>query len=237
MKSTRIAALAASAILGWTTYSQAAIVTYGSYIATSASDTSWVLPTGYTSVAAINFGGDETTFGGVTWADGTDTAGSIVTGNDNVNGYGFRYGVPNVNWGTNNAVFFSGGPDLLNAAAWQDASNAPNAQLQIGGLTVGAHYAIQFVVADNRGEYVGRTVTLNSVYNVSGNSNSIQYAYGDGRFAVVTADFVADATAVAFNPLATGGGQINGVHIMVVPEPGAALLGGLGLLALMRRRR
>jgi uncharacterized protein (TIGR03382 family) len=33
------------------------------------------------------------------------------------------------------------------------------------------------------------------------------------------------------NDLATSG------SIMVVPEPGAALLGGLGLLALLRRRR
>lgn len=237
MKSQRIAALAATVFIGWPNHSQAATVTYGNYIATGAADTSWVVPAGYTSVAAINFGGDETTFGGVTWADGTDTAGGIVTGNDNINGYKFRYGVYGVNWGNNNSVFYPGGPNLLNDGSWEDAVNAPNSELEISNLTVGTHYAIQLVFADNRDGYVGRTVTVEPFLNVTGSSSSVQYSYGDGRFAVVTADFTADATTVKFTPLTTGGGQINGVHILTVPEPSAALLGGFSMLALLRRRR
>jgi len=38
-------------------------------------------------------------------------------------------------------------------------------------------------------------------------------------------------------PLASGGPLLSGVVVHSVPEPSAALLGGLGLLALLRRRR
>ena len=43
-------------------------LSYSYYTATSSTDTSWVSPTGSTSVKAVNFGSAaDTTFGGVTW--------------------------------------------------------------------------------------------------------------------------------------------------------------------------
>ena len=59
---------------------------------------------------------------------------------------------------------------------------------------------------------------------------------------MVTARFTPSAgdTNFSFRPLINGGSlglQVNAVQVLTIPEPSAALLGGLGLLALLRRRR
>ena len=68
--------------------------------------------------------------------------------------------------------------------------------------------------------------------------------WGDGL--LVTGTFVADASTQRFTVHARepggvllAGGQLNALTLYqtAVPEPSAALLGGLGLLALLRRRR
>ncbi len=78
----------------------------------------------------------------------------------------------------------------------------------------------------------GATVTID--YNTN-NSNG-----GVGQFVLGT--FTADATSqtIGFIGAATSGNpsaQVNGLQLRVVPEPGSALLLGLGGLALTLRRR
>jgi uncharacterized repeat protein (TIGR02543 family) len=87
------------------------------------------------------------------------------------------------------------------------------------GLTVGTHYQVQFVLADSRAENVGRTITITGAAGVTGSSPTIQYAYGDGRYAILMADFIADVDRVAFRPLVNGGTngiQVNAVQVLSV---------------------
>jgi hypothetical protein len=213
----------------------AATITYSTQVISSSTDTTWVSPANTTSLSAFNFGGDETSYGGVTWSDATNVGG-WGAGNPTVTPWA-NFSLPGTGWGNSNGTFYSG-TVLLNQGSWMSQSNA---LVGVGNLTVGVHYQVQFIVADNRNEWwgpIGRSITIQGPGGQ--NSTAVQYAYGDGKFAVVTADFVADATQYDFIPLVSNGAgtQINAVQVLqVIPEPSAALLGGLGMLALLRRRR
>ena len=83
-------------------------------------------------------------------------------------------------------------------------------------------------------------MTLNIARSLDGSSvtttstfNGISLSYTDTS-ALVT-DF--DHLAIGFGSSWTGTKYIDDVIVTFVPEPSSALLGGLGLLALLRRRR
>jgi hypothetical protein len=78
---------------------------------------------------------------------------------------------------------------------------------------------------------INQGVYANGIYNVN---------WGSGL--LVTGTFTASATTQAFTVETfqagdSKGGLVNALVLNTVPEPHAALLGGLGLLALLRRRR
>jgi hypothetical protein len=216
-------------------------ITYSSQVINSAADTSWVRPVNTTSLSAFNFGGDETNYGGVTWADATNVGG-WGTGNPTLTPWA-NFSVPGVGWGINNQdAFYSGATPLLASGSYRGETTA---QIDMSGFTLGTRYLIQFVVADSRNEgyAIGRTIQIQGLSSdiVDQDSATVQYGYGDSRFAVITADFVAGSASYSFIPFQSGNGtgtQINGVQVLqVIPEPSAALLGGIGLLAMLRRRR
>ena len=112
---------------------------------------------------------------------------------------------------------------------------AGSSTLTLSGLTEGQQYAVQYWVQDIRGGAETRTLTLDSQttldYNTSNTANT-----GFGQWAVGT--FTADNTgSQAINIASTSYSEMNLFQLRAIPEPGAALLGGLGMLCLLRRRR
>lgn len=98
------------------------------------------------------------------------------------------------------------------------------------------------------------TWTLLTTVGGGGSNGATQFAGGGDTSLKVTifdnasAILASGITGLRFNfggngNLVGGGGQQNGfvgykeIDVQVIPEPGAALLGGLGMLALLRRRR
>jgi hypothetical protein len=105
---------------------------------------------------------------------------------------------------------------------WIAYSNSVST-ITIPGLTIGQEYRLQMISfgSANAGVSVeGDTTTWS-------NSNSL-----------FTADWIAGDT-VANIIISRNGGEVNfnGYALHAIPEPSAALLGGLGALALLRRRR
>ncbi|MEI7902040.1 MAG: autotransporter-associated beta strand repeat-containing protein, partial [bacterium] len=194
----------------------ATTITYSSYVATNSADTSWVSPAGAVSLQGFNYGGDDTSYGEVTWADCTNpNGGGAACGNNQTSPFTTYFSVPGV-WGNNHTGFYPSGPALLNTGAW---SSRTDCKLDIYGFTVGKHYRVQFVVADDRSDGYGRAVTIKGADSIAGqDSAAVQYGYMNGQYAVVTADFVADETGYHFFPEASSGGgtQINAVQILEV---------------------
>ena len=237
LKSSPLTAIAALALADSTF--AAATVSYSYYTATGSSDTSWVNVTGYDSIVAGNVGGNSTTFGSVTWLP--MTVGNVQT---NANGVDVNYSSSGQAWATTTSGFYSGGPSLLNNGAYSVAlqANGVDYTIALSGLTIGTDYLIQFVLADNR-DNSGHATILAKGANVTGDSARYRYSYTDGQFAVITASFTADATSASFQPGQRWGNDVpnstflSGIQVLAVPEPSTAFLGGLGMLALLRRRR
>lgn len=231
-----LALLASLAMAGSAT--AATTISYSYQTIADSSVTSWVIPAGATSVKAMNMGSGvaSTNFGGGSW---------LTTNPVEARNYDapiqMIFHHPNVAWAPNFGGFYSGDASgILTTGNFGSAST----QLDLNGFTVGQEYLVQFVLADTRPTEANRTITIDGYSaNIAGqDSAAYTYAYADGRFAVVTARFTPQAgdTDFSFRPLVNGGDfgvQVNAVHILTVPEPSAALLGGLGLLALLRRRR
>lgn len=230
------------------TAAQAAVLTFGYTTATTA--TSLAPPPGMQTVAAFNYGTPAATptvaaLGGVNFQG---TTADFTT----VNGIRTVYSVPGVAFAVQAGPgFFPLGNDVLTYTGytWPSADG----RLEFEGLTIGQPYTFQFITADGRDingvvgrqfEIVGAAGTNEyGTSAVEGTSNKHTYAYTDGQFGVITATFTAESANAWFLPRiydsngGAAGTQINAVHIMTVPEPSAALLGGLGLLGLLRRRR
>jgi hypothetical protein len=230
--------IAAIAIAALATTSQAAtVISYSYYTASGSNDTSWVNPIGSTSVKAVNFGGAETSFGGVTWRIGNQSGGTY---NDTAP-IRMYFSSPGKAWANTHNDFYNDGTALLEDGGWTSSlsNDGVDYQLEMYGLTVGQEYLVQFIVADSRVDSTGRTMQIDGFSsNISGqDSTTYQYAYGDSRYAVVTARFVANEQDFSFRPLAGGTMQLNGLQVLTIPETSTSLLGGLSALALLRRRR
>lgn len=196
---------------------------------------------GETTVAAFNISGATASLGGVSFT-------SSATGNySTVGPITLAYSAPGVAWASGTSGAYAANT-VLNSFGYTTQNNGT---LEFSGLTSGQQYTFQFILADSRsGGPDGRVIqlfgaTLNGA-DVTGTSNQLRYAYqGQEQYGVVSATFTADASGkAAFVPrtfAADGttaqGTQINAIQIIAVPEPAAALLGGLGALALLRRRR
>jgi hypothetical protein len=209
------------------TWSSAVYTTNGSFLQnldTGIIDQSNVIST----LMAENVGGLAEVFDGISFADGT-----IDFGNTNPAGIhplGYHEGTG------------AGNTDLAKFGTYSGVPGASTVSLT--GLMLGEEYRIQLLFFDGLldGDANTRTVSLDGIdqgrytYGVPGVS------WGDGL--IVTGVFTADGATQDFTieifDAATAdslGGQLNAIVVQQVPEPTTALLGSLGLLALLRRRR
>jgi hypothetical protein len=177
-----------------------------------------------TQILAQNIGGSALAFDGINFATGT-------IGMGGGNHTGFHENTPTAN--------------TLLARQGSYGVNGVASTVNLTGLTSGYTYRVQVLVYDGRGDVgiPGRTVRFDGI-------NQGQYANGIanvtwGNGLLVTGTFTADSTSQAFtieaftSGGASRGGQLNALTLYqtAVPEPSSALLGGLGMLALLRRRR
>ena len=188
---------------------------------------------------AVNFGGATTTYGGETFIGTTDNGhhpGETYASNGVLTAY---HSTPGIAWANVATSTFDpvGGTALLHDGTWRSATS----QVDLNGLTIGTAYEVQFVLADSRGGGVdGRQVQLFGLgANAGQNSGVHTYAFSDGRFTVLTAEFTADATSLSVEPRVADGGngsQINALRVVAIPEAGTAGLISFTLLILRRLR-
>ena len=158
----------------------------------------------------------------------TLTGTSPVTGNENLQGFADTGGPASYN-------------NLLNQLAY--VYNTPTTGtmgVDVGGLTNGAQYLIQFWVNDSRGAEPSTRTVL-----VGGNTlavNTTQTLGGVGQY--ITGTFTADSTTQSFQSIG-GVGSVayaNAMQVRLVPEPAqmvsvAAIGAALGMWRMRKLRR
>lgn len=219
-RTTALAALAAFTLAG---SAHAATISWSSSAFLTDNTSPWAMVTGQfnttgTQILAENSGGGAVSF------DGIDFTAPTV-------------GVFDASFGG----FYDSGSTLAATGTYKNGNAVGTVNLT--GLTSGYTYRIQALLFDGRTIYNGRTVLFDGV-NQGVYANGVSGDWGDGLLA--TGTFVADASTQSFTVHAReaggvllAGGQLNALTLYqtAVPEPSAALLGGLGMLALLRRRR
>lgn len=119
-----------------------------------------------------------------------------------------------------------------------------NNTITLSTLEIGKIYSFQIFEADNRTAYdiAGSTIRLTNGANVYNTTQTFGGNTSSGL--VINGLFTADAVTQSFNLNKIGSNgttvnefQVNAFQLRQVPEPSSALLGGLGFLALLRRRR
>lgn len=228
--------LTALAAIAMTGPAMAATVTYSSYTASGPTDASWVIAD--TAGGSANFGGSDTTFGGVAFegnqTNGHDASETYVS----VAGYNIYHSIPGSSWATNQTGYYPTAPalGLLNTGTFISGSGVT---IDINGLTAGQEYLAKFVFANSNIGAENSTMTLTSGAGDTGSSGSQRFGYSDGQYLVVTARWVENGSGITFLPSINGGSgsSLNAVQIVAVPEPSSALFSAFAAFALFRRRR
>ena len=154
-----------------------------------------------------------------------------------------------INFTTSNRQFTTGGYDSGLADSGQNlitkgiyATNGNAGTVNLTGLIIGQQYRIQALVYDGRGVTTGRVMRFDTT-DLGRYANGVNgVSWGPGLLA--TGTFTADAITQSFavqvfdaGYTTHRGATLNALVLHAVPEPAAALLGGLGVLSLIRRRR
>ncbi|MFC7337864.1 PEP-CTERM sorting domain-containing protein [Haloferula chungangensis] len=246
-------AIGASALLAGGA-AQAALINWGSStFAYGTDETAWISTSGGPSgfVSAIN-ASDSTnatvSYGGIVWENASQT--ELVAGITQ-NGVTITGGGANINYiNTFGPGSFTSDPDNF-----YDGGIYSINSIAITGLTPGQLYELQFMAIDDRGTDVRNTIfgdgTQDYTASISAGTagNILIRTNPAGQGSYVTGTFVADGSGnqdisiygnrnadLSMNQVGSSA-QINAFQLRAIPEPSVALLGGLGLIGLLRRRR
>lgn len=228
---------AAAGLLLFPSLAGAAGLTWNTPSVLAKRDTSFITSP---SVAAFNVGGGNTTYGGETWtADSTATEGVTVGG--------ITLAYSGTTWSGAGPHFYTSDTPLLQDARYKDYGGGYGVipTVSLTGLDSTKTYLVQYLLADNRAD-TQYTTTVKGTGDFAGiNSAAEDYMFTDNRFTVFSAT-VSGSTSLTVqvgqlwdpdNSLDATKSQINAVRVVLVPEPSTVLVGSLGMLLLLRRRR
>jgi len=192
---------------------------------------------------ALNMGGSALTRNGIAFTAAGTTGPNGATRNFLTSGgVGTTINAVGVTQSYNWSQVALGSADaLFHTIAFANDKSSPGYEITVSGLDAGKSYQLQFLVGDPRTAYpYSNTVTA---FDSSSNTATAVQSYGSNttgdEFGMLTA-VVSGSTSFkfrAFKGATAGGPGISGLVVHSAPEPSTALLGGLGLLALLRRRR
>ena len=227
----------------------ATIVWNGSFALTGVNDVRANTANETTKFAFVPLATSATSVNGVSFTN-TATQNGITLGQTNVGGFASGSDSNQLN-GVATIGSSSAYATMLSSAAWHagNSGTTTTKTLTFTGLTTDQKYEIRLWAADYRNWGVGRNESVGGYtldYN-DGLAGATGSTTGGGY---IVGTFIADAGTQAFTLTAGGGSagtapannssiaaQFNAVQLSAIPEPSAALLGGLGMLFLLRRRR
>ncbi|MEY4243791.1 MAG: hypothetical protein RLZZ245_1376 [Verrucomicrobiota bacterium] len=236
LKNTPLAALTCAALLGSAALSQGAL-SIGDIISVNlAIPGDAPAPSGAAVIGGLTDTWNQVVTPSAAWessADGSYSGLNTSTGAASGVSLAFAGGV------TAHGIDNSQGPDVFKSS-FGLKPNVPSATVTLSGLGAGTIVDLYLY----SGGYVtgeGATFNFGTGSFTATNSVSVETTYTLNDNYVKIAGLVADGSGNITGTwtAATSGNYstFNGAQIAVVPEPSSALLGGLGMLALLRRRR
>jgi PEP-CTERM motif len=209
----------------------------------SAANVTWGTPTGVSSSADVSTLG--TLEYSVSFASSNTTVNGVVFSNSGANYLdGFFATLPSGFMGSTTFIDANDTEGqayaaLLDGGRYNDTP-LTTGNFSLSNLTIGQDYLMQFWVSDYRNFNLIRTQTVTGGSNTSA---PLQYLNGANANAIhgsyVIGTFTADTTSQAFGLTANQDTLVNAVQLrnVTIPEPSTTLLGALGAVALLRRRR
>lgn len=163
---------------------------------------------------------------------GVSATGLLLTDGTTNSGVGFSIS----NGAGNGSIYSTANPDVFEGDIFITTATP---FITISGLA-GATIDLYIYAASGSATGQGSTFTFGSTALSTTDTAGVETGYTNGvnyvKFSGLVADSSGNISGTWMRRVATYG-VINGFQIMVVPEPSTVLLGALGLLALMRRRR
>ena len=233
-KYTNIAALTCASLLGSAALSQAAL-TVGGIISVNFANSA----TGGPDYGATMSGAAVVGSAGDTWNNITGTGGFAPLSSTLNLTDGFSSGVGlNIGTGTYNSSDSTGTTlDVFKGNIYL-AGTGTNTAISLTGFSAGQLVDLYLYAAAGHTAGEGATFDFGSIKTTT-DSAVQETAYVEGSNYVKYASLAADGTGTINGTWTVGANYSSfaGFQVVAVPEPSAALLGGLGMLCLLRRRR